>query len=229
MNKKKDELVKIKLCDLVLDFDIYPRNAVDTHCSASYAEAVRAGSMPPPMIIDKKTKRVVDGFTRTRALRTVFEPEHEVDVIARNYRSETELTTEAVRMSALGARALSTQEKVKNALRLARRGVERDKIAAVLKVTDEKIALLLETRTALDPRGNLVDLKISMENLAGMKLKKNQDQARKAAIGHTQLYTINSLINLLVGDAIDWSNAAVVERMNELLKVATEKMQKAVA
>jgi len=87
----------IKLADLVLDFEIYPRNDVSSTHVTALVDAFEAGEEIPPIIADAKSKRVVDGFHRVRMHDRLG---HEtVEVELRTYKNEAALFADAVRLN----------------------------------------------------------------------------------------------------------------------------------
>jgi hypothetical protein len=56
------------LCvELVQDYSLYPRTVTDDAHVARLVEALRAGETFPPVVADKASRRVVDGFHRIKA------------------------------------------------------------------------------------------------------------------------------------------------------------------
>ena len=99
---------KMKAAQLVLDFGLYPRNNVDEHNVKNLVDALAAGTELPPVIIDRKSKRVVDGFHRVRAHLRLFGDNAEIDVITKNYKNDAELFLDAMRYNASHGAKLDT-------------------------------------------------------------------------------------------------------------------------
>src|SRR3990172_8850015 len=77
--------------DLVLDFTIYPRSSVDATTVSQYVLALQAGEQFPPIIVDRKTKRVVDGFHRVKAYIIAHGDETKIPGIWGDFKDETEM------------------------------------------------------------------------------------------------------------------------------------------
>jgi len=60
-------MVKVALADLVLDYELYPRVRLSDMYVAELAEALRSGVVLPPVVVDRASNRVVDGFHRVKA------------------------------------------------------------------------------------------------------------------------------------------------------------------
>ena len=58
---------RINAAEVIVDFDLYPRDKVDTKHVLQIVDALVAGVELPTIITDKKSKRAVDGVHRLRA------------------------------------------------------------------------------------------------------------------------------------------------------------------
>ena len=90
----------VKATELVQDYDLYPRAQVDGYHVREIAEALEAGVSMPPVIAEKGTKRVVDGFHRIRAAQKIHGATAKIEVVFKVYGSEAELFREAMRLNA---------------------------------------------------------------------------------------------------------------------------------
>jgi len=139
----------IKLSDLVEDFDIYPRHSVDSAYVSDLARAIEAGDQLPLIRVDKKTKRIVDGFHRARAWRKVLGRGGEIEADIRSYPNEQELLKEAIELNAKNGRKLDQQDRSRSALLLERHGITLKEISVVLHTTETRVKELLTVRVVL--------------------------------------------------------------------------------
>lgn len=139
----------VKLSELIEDFDIYPRHSVDSSYVSDLARAIQAGDQLPLVRVDKKTKRIVDGFHRTRAWRKVLGRGGEIEVDLHSYASEQELLKEAIELNAKNGRKLDQQDRSRSALLLERHGVTVKEIAVVLHTTEQRVQELINVRVVL--------------------------------------------------------------------------------
>lgn len=137
---------KVKLSELIEDFDIYPRHSVDSSHVSELARAIQAGEDLPLVIVDKKTKRIVDGFHRTRAWRKVLGRGGEIEADLRSYASEKDLLKEAIERNARQGRKLDQQDRSRSALLLERHGVTVKEIAVTLATTEQRVQELINVR-----------------------------------------------------------------------------------
>lgn len=139
----------VKLADLVEDFDIYPRHSVDSAYVSELARAIQAGSDLPLVRVDRKSKRIVDGFHRVRAWRKVLGRGGEIEADLRTYPTEQALLKEAIELNAAHGRKLDQQDRSRSALLLERHGVTVKEIAVVLHTTEARVQELINVRVVL--------------------------------------------------------------------------------
>jgi hypothetical protein len=139
----------VRLSDLVEDFDIYPRHSVDSSYVSDLSRAIQAGDELPLIRVDRKTKRIVDGFHRARAWRKVLGRGGEIEADVRAYASEQELLKEAIELNAKLGRKLDQQDRTRSALLLERHGVAVKEISVVLHTTEARVQELLNVRVVL--------------------------------------------------------------------------------
>lgn len=133
-------LKTIPLAELVEDFAIYPRHAVDDAHVANLAEALRAGATLPPPVAEKATGRIVDGMHTSRAHRKVHGPEATLKVDLRAYADEAALVRDAVARNSAHGRRLDSQDQVRSALMLERLGTSAADIAVTLHITASRVS-----------------------------------------------------------------------------------------
>lgn len=139
----------VKLSELIEDFDIYPRHSVDSAYVSELARAIQADVALPLARVDKKTKRIVDGFHRVRAWRKILGRGGEIEVDLRTYAGEQDLLKEAIELNAAHGRKLDQQDRSRSALLLERHGVTVKEIAVVLRTTERRVQELINVRVVL--------------------------------------------------------------------------------
>jgi hypothetical protein len=205
----------IELAKLVEDFTLYPRNNVDSTHVADLVTALRAGEHVPPIIAEKKTLRVVDGFHRRRALIRVLGDTATVAVELRRYKSDTELFMDAVTLNARHGRKLDRHDQARIVLRLREMKVE-DKMIAVTLHVPEPIVQTLAVRVVYSKEGLAIPSKRGLKHLQGQKLTATQVQVigsvRSAEVGRLCM----ELSGLLRENLVDLSNDTIVEQLRNL-------------
>jgi len=210
---------KIKLAELVEDFDLYPRSDVDSAHVATLAYALEAGEKFPPIIIDEKSKRIVDGFHRRRAYLRVLGDEGEIEVEARRYPSDKEMYIDAMRYNARHGRALAGSEQTGAILKAQRFHVSIDVIASSLGVTQERVESIIQHKvgTIKGVRmadGRMIALKGSVHHLK--ILSHEQAEAMDMFPGQPQVLLLRQLNKLIETDCIETENPQVIAELRRL-------------
>ena len=206
---------KMKLSEMVLDFDFYPRASINTHHVSEMARAAANGATFPPIVIDKKSKRIADGFHRHRVFSRLLGVDGLVDVIEKSYRNEKELFLDAIRFNAHHGLKMDTHDTC-HAIHLAEKlGIDDSLIAGALTVDPKYVGELRVDRSATSG-GLFVPLKRTIRHMAGKKLTKQQSAANDRLSGMEQIFYCNQVITLIESDLLDTSNADLMERLAHL-------------
>lgn len=129
----------MRLGDIVIDWDLAVREH-DTHQSSRYAEAMRTGAKFPPMIVDQDSKRLVSGFHRYHAYRTVFDdPDHDVPVDEIAFTSTLEMLKFALEDNSRNSFPLTTFQIKSAIMKLKDMGEIDEEIARILGMTKERV------------------------------------------------------------------------------------------
>lgn len=169
---------KLRLDALVEDLKVYPRGAVSDLRADDLAYALDAGATFPPIVIDRKTRKIVDGFHRRRAYRKRFGKDAEVICLVRDFASDAEMLLESARLNSGHGQPLGRNDQRVVAIRARQLGAENDEIAAALGITAQRLTAIT-IRVAQSDEGD-VPLKRGAEHLSGRYLTKDQvDEIRK--------------------------------------------------
>jgi len=101
----------VKLAELIEDWSLYPREKVDDVQVARLIEAFEAGENIPPIVVDKASKRIVDGYHRCRAAKRAGREELNVEL--RDFASEESMLLEAIRLNARHGVPLGRQDQAR--------------------------------------------------------------------------------------------------------------------
>lgn len=180
----------LPLADLVEDMTIYPRHAVDDVHIAQLVQALRAGALLPPIVVDRTSKRIVDGWHRVRAHRRVLGPTGTIDADLRHYDTEADLLLDAIALNATHGRKLDRIDQARSVLLAERAGIALEKIAVILSVPLERVQKLriIIAKAPADSAGTVtgttkVVLKRAMYHLAGEMLTAEQVAAHDIQAG----------------------------------------------
>ena len=212
---------KIKAGSLVQDFKFYPRAQVDEQHVREMAEAIRAGAQLPPIIIDGKSKRIIDGFHRIRAHQKVGGTAVVVSVNEQEFADDAAMFQAAMTLNSAHGKNLSIYDKTRCLVLAGEMGIERNIVAESLSITIKKADSLLLERLAAS--GEV--LKRTMAHMAGEELTESQAATNQRAGGMNQLFYINQVVALLESDSIDWERPNVVEQLKKLSQLLDSKVK----
>jgi hypothetical protein len=133
---------KLKIADLVLDDTVYPRQEADESHVQVLSDAIEAGVKFPPIVICRKTRRVVDGFHRVLAFGGFFDDQYELDCVEKDYASDRELFLDAIRFNASHGLSLTIADRQLCTLRAKQLGIGDGEAAAALAVTVDRAGRL---------------------------------------------------------------------------------------
>lgn len=210
-----------KAAELVEDFDLYPRNNVDSQHVKHLVEALAAGEELPPGIIDKKTKRLIDGFHRKRARIQLYGPDAEMEVIEKTYKNDAEMFLDAMRYNAAHGVKLDQCDRTHCVIIAERLSIPLEAVAGALHVPIERLGMLRTHRTALGSSGLTIPLKRTISHFAGKRLNKAQAEANEKLSGMNQAFYANQLIMLIENRLLDLED----ERLMDRLKVLHEALE----
>jgi hypothetical protein len=205
----------IKADELVEDFDLYPRGDVDSSHVASLVEALEAGATLPPIIACKKTKRIVDGFHRRRALIRYSGEGVVIPVVFKTYKSDGELYAEAMSANSSHGRRLTAVDFSRAMTKGRALGLDDATIAKCLHLTVDKVTELVIDRTARHGRIS-VPLKRTISHMAGKQLTKPQVDANDRLSGMTQVFYVNQIITLIESKLLNKEDAKLLSRLRVL-------------
>lgn len=201
----KQRLATLPIADVVFDFEIYPRQGVDSTHVSHLMDAFSSGADIPPPIIDEKSRRVVDGFHRLRARKRLYGDDHKCEMVLRRYQNEAAMFADAIRYNAPHGHKLSTADRARCLLIADRLKIEPDVIADAMHITIEKLGELRaerigELRVAGQRATTPVALKRTIAHMAGTPLTAAQGAANEKLSGMRPMFYVNQLTMLLETD-----------------------------
>lgn len=217
----------IALEELILNFeDLYPRASVDSGHVTHLAEAMSLGIELPPIIADRKTKAVIDGFHRYHAAKRLKRSEILVEL--RDYPNRAAMFLDAMHLNAGHGRTMSNFDRAHCVILAAKHKIEPEQIAAALSITVEKVGELRADRIGKlrSAGGASIPLKRTIHHMAGQTLSKAQAEAQEKLGGMDQLFYVNQLIVLIENKLLDIENEklmAGLKRLADLLNGLSEK------
>lgn len=208
---------KIKAAELVLDYDLYPRTSLDAQNVRNIADAYASGAELPPIIIDRKSKRVTDGFHRVKAKLRVDGPDAEIDVIEKTYKDDAAMFLDAMRYNAGHGAKLDSCDRAHCVIIAARLSIPDKAVAGVLHMPLGKVGDLRIDRTATNAAGLTIPIKRTIgKQFHGRQLNERQVQANDRLSGMSQVFYVNQLIELFEAELLDTDDEQLMERLRHL-------------
>jgi len=211
------ELIQTGL--LVRDFTIYPRDKVVNQNITDMVRALKAGKQLPPLIVDRESLRIIDGFHRFEAHTKFHGPDVEIEVQFEEH-DDASLFVRAMETNVSHGVKLSQFDKIKCVQKGESLGITRDDIADALSMTRKTLDGTVERKTAID--GEVI--KRTVGHFAGKPMNPKQKAYNLRAGGMDQKYYIDQVTSLLESDSINWANENVVESLEHLRQALEEKM-----
>lgn len=210
----------IELSALIEDLTLYPRTAVSSVNTSNLASALRAGCKLPPIVVDRESKRIVDGFHRRRAYLQVFGPDARVPVELIDFADETEMFCTAVKLNTAHGLPLQEIEKRKIVLRLQDNGIEDEAIATTLHIPVDKVEKIrIKVATVVKGNGESIrvePLKRSVFHFQGRTMSESQAKAQKSAPGTSYVLLISQLREALREELINREDGRITDELRAL-------------
>ena len=217
---KGDQKMKsIKVAELVLDYDFYPRPGTDPSYVTELTEALRSGVELPSILYDTKTKKVVDGFHRVKAKKRLDGDNAEIMAIGKTYRTEADLFKDVMEYNSTHGKRLTPFDRTRCMIIGDRLKMSTETIASALHVTKNRLVGLETTKIGKGNSGLRVALKESIKHMAGKKLTKEQIEANNQLSGMRQIFYVNQLITLIENDLLDKSDDKLMKRLKHLKRL----------
>ena len=208
---------KIKVSELVEDFDFYPRMSVDSQHVTMLAEAIEAGAEMPAIIVDVASKRIVDGFHRARACRRVYGKEGEIAAVLKRYVNDAAMLLEAMKLNATHGRSLTSYDKT-HAIALAMKfEIDPEIVAGVLNMKVERVeGFKVERMARIENTRRVVPIKRVVQHFAGREITQEQAATIPSLGGNSAGFYAHQLVLLIDNDMLDTEDEKLVEQLEEL-------------
>jgi ParB-like chromosome segregation protein Spo0J len=189
--------MKIAIDKIVIDESIYPRNGVSALNLTRLKHALESGVRFPPITIEAKTNRLVDGRHRYElyklcGLKTI-------EATEKVYKNEADLFADAVRLNISHGIPLDHYT-IRNAiLRLETYGYSKQAISEIVRLPAPQIEKI-ERGFANDESGKPLALKGGLSHLHGQTLDQQQQELNRRYSGTRATRAVQQLIGLLAND-----------------------------
>lgn len=218
-------LTTVKTEKLVMDFNLYPRTKVESVNVSMLGDAFDAGVEIPPILVDKKSLRVVDGFHRLTLYKKRKLEEIKVDL--KSYKSDQEIFLDAMSLNAHHGRSLSLFDKARCIQHAKELGIDNEHLSVVLCLTKDRITELetdrfASVKVAGKSGGQPIAIKRTIMHMQGERLTEAQANIIPKLGGMQPAFYANQLIMLIENDLLDRSNEHLMEVLKHLHDLLTE-------
>ena len=215
---------QVKAASLVLDYGLYPRHETDSFNVNGLIEAMKAGATLPPVLVDRASGRVVDGFHRVKAHLKLLGVDAMIAVTYRNYASEAEIFEESARLNSQHGNQLTSWDKALCIVKGEALGLSREAIGAALSLTPHATEKLVVQRYAthgMEP----YTLKRTAKHLGGRELTTAQHTYNEKAGGLPQLFYVNQVALMLELGTVEEENEALQQGLGKLFDLLQQRQQ----
>ncbi len=215
-------ITKLKAIELVMDWNLWPRQSVERLDSTNLSkmrDALRNGIVLPPLVVDKKTYKIVDGFHRTRAYLDVYGEGAKLEADLRTFKNESEMYLEAGRLNSVHGLPMSPKDKVHFILKARKLKIPPMAIAEAIGTDTASMKEFVKKRTATTQKGEKIPLSYGAKALAGKTLTPVQEHYVKHANACIPEMYISMLINALKADGVIIKDKTIekLRELNELI------------
>jgi len=197
-------LKKLKALELVVDWNLWPRHEaqeLDSTNIKRMIDALDAGKKLPPIIVNAKDYRIVDGFHRTKAHLKFYGDEAEIECIVKQYKNEADMFLESIETNAHHGLPLSPKDIVHAYLKARRMKIPPKVIAESIGINPDILEKLIIKRSATNPDGEKIALAYGASNFAGKQLTTKDMVAVKSSNGIMPEAYCTMLMNALNSDS----------------------------
>ena len=212
----------LKLKDIVVDEELYPRNQPYWQTAYAYSESMKLGNQFPPIVVAQlpKTKVyvLVDGRHRLQACKILKKQKVAVEVLIGL--NKKKIYEEAIRRNSAHGQRFSIQERLNIALKLRDTKYTTKQISNLVQIVPTKLTSLLSNRLVNSITGEDVILKRDLEHLG----RNGNDEVDVATIqrdfrGNSQLHLVKELIVLIKTKTLNVKDKKVLNAITTLKKL----------
>jgi hypothetical protein len=206
MTKKSSPATTIALTELVFDATIYPRANVDEMHVKHMEDAMEGGITLPPIIVERRSKRIVDGTHRYHA--ALHRGLKHITCTFKDYQTEADLFRESVMLNTGIGLKLGGDDQLKVIQVSERLDLKEIDVAAMLRTSISHLRVIRNRFATVEEaikgvkESRKVPLKGSVRHLSGERITKQQATAIASAPGQSYLLSIRQLISAIENDLL---------------------------
>ena len=201
--------------ELILDRGLYPRSRESNSHIMELAQALRAGAVFPAVIIDRASRKIVDGVHRTEAARRVHGELALVEVEEREYESDAALFLAAVELNSRHGLRLTPFDQAKVITMSKDLQIDGGLLSQAMSVLADRVQRIESRKTAFAD-GKQVPIKGIAAHLRGSQLNPAQAASQRQAAGVSVPFLCRQLVLAMENQLVDTASVGTMVRLREL-------------
>jgi len=205
----------MKIKNIRVDESLYPRSSIDGQTVTRLLDVLRCDRALPPITVEAKTHRLVDGRHRLQAMRRFAGEDADIEVVEEKYATELTMFRRAIELNREHGLPLAPFDRALCITRMRKLGADDEVVRETLCLTAKALNTLVRNKLATY-KGQEVPIKRTLGYLAGEKIGDQTMQVNERAGGMTPLFYVNQLLDLLRHNLLDRRNIRLVTALAEL-------------
>jgi hypothetical protein len=198
----------LKLSEVIIDKDLYPRMHSDYITVAKYVNAMKAGAVFPPIIVakmDDGRHLLIDGKHRIEATKGCKETH--IQATIETGLTEQQVYREAVIANSKHGKPFTTQEVTQIAITMQDMDMSLQEISEIIRIPVDRIErFVAKSIVRISETGKNVAIKKPLRNvLAGLPVSQNENiQSKQMRLdGRSQLNMVDALVSLFKNGLVE--------------------------
>jgi len=213
--------MQVPIASLFLDPGIWPRHKLSETNVASIREALLAGVEMPPILVDQKSLRVIDGVHRVTAFERLYGPEYLIECEEKVYKSRRQMIEDAMSLNVGRGENISRWDITRCILLAEEVSIPITTLARLIHWEPERLKAYRDSRLGSTLDDRKVMLKRTIRRHLNKPLTKAQEEVNAHASGMQPLFHINQIRALLETDLMPTEDhiRAELRHLGELIEV----------
>lgn len=215
----------IALSEMIEDLAIYPRGTVNAVRVDDMAYALDAGNKLPPPVIDRTTRKIVDGFHRRRAWLKRLGADGKIEVDVQEYEDDAAMLLASTRINAPQGQPLGRYDQRVVHVKAKALGISDEEVAAALNVTPTRLSVIISMEAKAEDGGEDIPLKQGFGHLGSSYVTNEQIAEMRKARGAPARSKVGELTRLLRANLLPLTlDPELRSMLAELAAVITEML-----
>lgn len=225
----KPKVVKVPIEQVVEDYRFYPRTGVSDAHARLLAQAMEAGEVLPPIRVEAKSMRVIDGFHRLEAHRRL--KRQEILAQVEDVKDDADFYERAVAANTAHGRPYVPYEHKRIIIRADELGLTVERISGLLHISIPRIEEIRRGfATTPNALRGYVPLKASVRHLAGKQVTREQEDVIADKLsGWPPMFLADQLLLHIDNGLLDLTNDGLIHKLHYLASRIEEQVPQVVA